>query len=166
MAGHSCRAQMLLHRALLVLHFLSKEEAAGNGKVPQPPGARSQQVEDRVQPRALLSVVRIVPKACVMKPRPHASSELFERQPEHVLLVEPIELLGIEDRPAAANAREPKDLGELDARKNLAVAATRRPAEQREKVDHGLRQVSLSRVLHHRGRTMPLTQALAIGAEN
>ena len=49
--------------------------------------------------------------------------------------------------------------------KDLAIGA-RRPAEQREEVDHRFGQIALPRVLDHRGRAMTLAQPLLVGSED
>ena len=51
------------------------------------------------------------------------------------------------------------------AREQLLVAAGR-PSQERQEVDHRLRQVAEAGVLHHRGRAVPLAQALLVGAED
>ena len=67
--------------------------------------------------------------------------ELVGRQPGNVLLVEPVELFGVEDGVAAADAFERERCDQLVAREQFLVAA-RRPSEQRQEVDHRLGQIS------------------------
>ena len=62
--------------------------------------------------------------------------------------------------PSSANARD-----QLVAREDLLIVA-RRPAEQREKVEHRLGQIALPRVLGHRRRAVALAQPLLVGPEN
>ena len=49
---------------------------------------------------------------------------------------------------------------------NSSSSRARRPAEQREEVDHPLGDVALPLVFHHRGRAVPLAQALLVGAHD
>ena len=90
---------------------------------------------------------RLVPHARRVEERADAHRELIRREPRDVLRVEPVELLGVEDDVATADAVEREDGAELLTREQLLVRA-RRPAEQREKVHHRLGQVPLPRVLH------------------
>ena len=62
--------------------------------------------------------------------------------------------------PSSVNARD-----QLVAREQLLVAA-RRPAEQREEIDHRLGQIALLLVLRHRRRAVALAQPLLVGPEN
>src|SRR5205085_7303195 len=101
-----------------------------------------------------------------LEERLQTAAEFVWRQARDVLLVHPIELLGVEHSVTAGDAVEIEGFGELIEREQLAVAAARRPAEKREEVDHRLRQVTLTRILHHRRRAVTLAEALLVGAED
>ena len=78
--------------------------------------------------------------------RTHPRQQLVGREPRQVLRVEPVELLGIEDGVAAADALEREARDELVAREASLVAAGR-PAEQRQEIHHRFRQIALPLVL-------------------
>src|SRR5437588_13023341 len=82
-----------------------------------------------------------------------------------MLVVEPIELLRIEDRIAAADAVEGERVDHLGARHYLAIAA-RRPSEQTEKIHHRFRDVPHPLIYGHRRRAMPFAEPLLVGAED
>src|SRR6185369_8769296 len=92
--------------------------------------------------------------------------ELVRREPHDVLLVEPLELLGIENRIAAADTVERKQLDQLVLTEQLAVARSGRPPEQPEKVHHRFREKSLTCVFHDGRRAVTLAEALLVRTEN
>ena len=107
----------------------------------------------------------IAPEAGVPEERRDAVRELAGRQPHHLLLVEPIELVGIEDRVSAADALERETVHELRLREELLVRPGR-PSKQREEIDHRLGKIPKPLVLRHRRRAMTFAQALLVGAED
>ena len=114
----------------------------------------------------LLAQKRLVPECCRFQPRTDADCERFGRQLENVLLIEPVEFFRIEDRAAAADAGEIEYFGQFPAGEQFTIAGSWRPAQQRQKIHHGLGQIALSRVLHHGRRAMPLAQALPVRSKN
>ena len=72
---------------------------------------------------------------------------------------------GIEHGVAAADVLERERGNQLVARHQLAIAAGR-PAKQGEEIDHRLRHVPHRLVFGHRGRAMPLAQALLVRPED
>src|SRR6266540_497657 len=92
-------------------------------------------------------------------------NQLFVRERQQMLLIEPVELFRVEDGVSAADAFEREPIDQLACRKQLLIAA-RRPAKQREEVDHGLADVALTLVLHDRRGAMPLAQALLVGSHD
>ena len=97
--------------------------------------------------------------------RLHAGGKIRRRQPHDVLLVEPVELVLAEDGVAAADAFERERGDELVAREDLLIGS-RRPAEEREEVDHGLGKIAEAVILHHRRRAVPLAQTLLVRPED
>src|SRR6185503_15548257 len=125
-----------------------------------------QQFEHREEPAVLLAQKRWIPQASFFETRTNARRQLLRRKRDDVVLIEPVELLRIEDRTAAADSRQVEDFGEFLAREQLAIAATRRPPEEREKIQHRFRQISLTRVFHHRRGAMTLAEPFLVGPEN
>jgi hypothetical protein len=85
--------------------------------------ARLQQLEDLRDPGGLAADECIAPQARLPQARLYARQELRGRQACDVLLIEPVQLLGIEDGVSAADALEGEELRELVAREHFAVAA-------------------------------------------
>src|SRR5438876_1774266 len=104
MLTHS--AQMLVDGFRVVLDRVSKKEASLRGEISETFDARLQQLEHGKEPRVTISKVRLIPESGGLKPRLHSPRELVGRQPHHVLLVEPVELVRIEDGVAAADTLE------------------------------------------------------------
>ena len=77
--------------------------------------------------------ITVAPETRGFEPRLETRGELVRRQPHDVLLVEPVELFGVEHGVAAADPLERERRDELVAREQLAIAAAGRPAEQRRK---------------------------------
>ena len=93
------------------------------------------------------------------------AEQLVRAQPRQILGVEPVELLRIEHRVAAADAVERERLDQLVARHHFAIVAGR-PSQQAEKIHHGVGKVSEPLVFGHRRRAMSLAEALLVGSEN
>ena len=119
-----------------------------------------------MEPLPPLVLERVVPEPLFEEQRLDAARDLVAREPRDVLAVEPLELLGVEHGVARADAVERERLHQFLAREQLAVAFARRPAEQRQEVEHRLGQEPLPLVLHHRRRAMALAQASLVGAED
>src|SRR5581483_2340702 len=113
-----------------------EKETAELREVAKPLRARLQQLQNGEQPRMAARHVLVVPEPVGLEPRLDASRELVRRHPPQMVLVEPLELLGIENGVAAADAVEREHRRELVAREDLAIAAPRRPPEEREKIHH------------------------------
>ena len=121
------------------------------------------QIEDGHDPRGLVRLERR--RATVRRPETPPRSGASRSPPRRradVLLVEPVELLGLKTALPPLMPSSAKRRDQLVAREHFAIAA-RRPAEQREKVDHRFRQVALALVLHHRRRAVALAQPLLVG---
>ena len=82
-----------------------------------------------------------------------------------VLLIEPVQLLRIEHRVAAADAFEREQGYEFLAREQLTITA-RGPSEECKEVHHRFREVPEAVVLHHRRCAMTLAQSLLVGTED
>ena len=82
-----------------------------------------------------------------------------------MLLVEPFQLVRVEDGVSAADAFERERIHELVGREHLLIRPGR-PPEKREEIHHRLGQNSLSRVLHHGGGAVTLAQSLLVGTED
>ena len=107
-AGYFCTA------AGVVIDLLHEEQPAVVDELTEFPGARLQQFDDALAARR----ARCRPKLSRHRPASRSSGvrrddQLAGRQPHDVLLVEPVELLGIEDGVAAADALEREALDEL-----------------------------------------------------
>src|SRR4051812_9014185 len=105
------------------------------------------------------------PEARVAQCGLYTPRQFVERQPLNVLLIEPVELLWIEDRVATADPFKRERCNQFVAREQLAIVSWR-PAEQREEVDHRFWQVPKALVLHHRRRAMPFAQSFFVRPEN
>ena len=119
----------------------------------------AQQHRDRPGGR---SRARVEPGA--LEVRREAPTELGLGQPLHVLLVHPLELVGVESRRRGTDRVEVEPRDELLAREDLVVAV--RPAEPREEVDDRLGQVAQLLVLHHAHRAVPLRELLPVLAQH
>jgi hypothetical protein len=108
---------------------------------------------------------RVRPQTGGLQFRTDTPDQVVSGQPRDVLRVEPVELLGIEDSVAAADALERETRNQLVAREDLLVAAGR-PAEQRQEVHHRLGEIALALVLGHRRGAVPLAQAFLVGTED
>ena len=125
-----------VRRLRVVLDLIDEEEPALRDEVVQTLDARLQQLEHRKEPGVPIREVGLVPESCLPERRLETPRELVGRQAHDVLLVEPVELLLIEDGVAAADAVERERLDQLLPAEQLAVAGTGRPAEQREEIHH------------------------------
>ena len=76
------------------------------------------------------------------------------------MVVHPAELVEIQLRRRHRQVRAVEPLHQLLAREDLVVAVA--PAQPRQIVDDGIRQVAILLVLQHRHRTMPLGKLLAV----
>ncbi len=81
-----------------------------------------------------------------------------------MLVIDPLQLVGVESRRRGIDVREVEPGDELLAREDLVVAV--RPAEAREIVDHRLGQKAVVRVLHDADRAVALGELGAVGAEH
>ena len=95
----------------------------------------------------------------------HPRGKLVRRQPRDMLRVHPVEFFAIEHGVADADPFERERRHELVTREDLLIVAWR-PSEQRQKIHHRLRQITLARVLHDGRRAVSLTQAFLVAAEN
>src|SRR5438445_3286209 len=125
MFPHSVDPHVPGDRSFVVRDRVREEEATLRDEVAEPPRPRLEQLEHRKKPRVPISKIRVVPEIFGSEPRLQTSAELVRREPRHVLLVEPIELLGIEHGVAAADALDRKRVDELLAREELAIVAGR-----------------------------------------
>src|SRR5262245_4778545 len=150
MLGCALDAQVLVDRGFVVLDGVAgrEEELAQRGEVVEPTDAWPQQLEDREEPRAAVADELVAPQALRLERRLDAGRELVRREPRDVLLIEPVELLLVEDRVPSADAFQREQRDELVAREDLAIRGGRagRPAEERQEIRHRFRQESLPRV--------------------
>ena len=77
-----------------------------------------------------------------------------------VFLIEPCQFFRIEAPGRSADALEIEPLGQFLAAEDLGIAM--RPAQAREKVDHGVRKVAVLGVLHQRRGAVAFGELLAI----
>src|SRR5437870_2761214 len=126
---------MLVDGRRVVLNVVSEKESALSDEIMKPASARLQQLEHRKEPRVTGAEIAVVPDSSLLQKWLESSAQLVGRQPRDVLLVEPIELLLIEDRVAAADAFEPERRRQLVAREYLLIGA-RRPSKQRQEIHH------------------------------
>src|SRR5205823_7416961 len=105
--------------------------------------ARHEQFEHSKKPRVTRREEVIFPEARGFERRLEPQRELQRRQARKMLLVEPVELVGIEHSVAAADALESENVAQLLLRKDFLVARAGRPSEHREKVDHRFGNVAL-----------------------
>ena len=117
-----------------------------------------------IHPASLVSSASRHKPAAISRSLIRASNS-SRRHPRDVLLVEPVQLLRIEDGVAAADAFEREQLDQLLAREHFAVA-TRRPSEQRQEIHHGLGKVPETLVLDDRRRAVTLAQPFLVGPED
>jgi len=85
--------------------------------------------QDRLTPTEIEQRAAAFAKAPPLVLKAIPASELDRRQPENVLLVEPVEFVRIEDGVPAADPAELKTLGQLLPREQLLIPAAGRPAE-------------------------------------
>src|SRR6185437_8558813 len=103
--------------------------------------SRGEQPQNPLDPGCLRRFERVAPQARIDQAALDTAEQLGGRQPGDVLLVEPVKLLGIEDRVAAADPFEREQLDQFVAREHLAIAA-RGPSEQRQEIHHRLGQIT------------------------
>src|ERR1700676_4992434 len=139
---------MFLDSRRIELNRIREEEPPVRREIIQTTGARFQQLEHRKEPCMSLVDIALVPEAGRFKDRLEPDGKLVGCQPGDVLLTEPLQFFRIEHRITAADSFQPESGGELISTEKELTVAPGRPAEQREKVDHRLGQVSLPRVLH------------------
>ena len=94
--------------------------------------------------------------------RPQALEQLLRRQAPHVLPVQPLQLLDVEDGPAERDALERERLHELLERELLALVG-HRPAHEGEVVEHRLREVARAPVEVEADRVLALRDLRAVG---
>ena len=123
MLAHSVSTQMFLHGRRVVLHRVREEEPPLRHEVVQAPGARLQQLEDGEEPRVTIAEIALVPQRRVLQARLEPAAELVRRQTRDVLLIEPVELLRVEDRIPAADPFEAEPGGEAVTTEQLVVSA-------------------------------------------
>ena len=70
-----------------------------------------------------LSHVAVAPELCRLEERLEANGQLAGRQPRDVLLIEPVQLLWIEHRVAAADSPQRELRHQFVPREDLAVRA-------------------------------------------
>ena len=151
------RREVFRHRRRVVVRRRVEEGFELLDELGQPPRARSQQ---RQHARPPVCFVRCRIGA---EKRLQSVHELGVGQPQQVLMVEPVELLGVEHGVAAADAVEREGRDELVTGEQLPVALARRPAEQRQEVHHRVRQIAERRVLRDGRGAVALAQPLLVG---
>src|SRR5690606_10811404 len=91
--------------------------------------------------------------------------DLLRPHPADVLAVEPLELARVEDGALEIDPFEREPLDQLRDVEDLLVGPGG-PAEEREEVDHGLRQDALVTVLSDGRGAVALGEPLAVRAED
>src|SRR6185436_19725180 len=116
---------MLVDRGCVVLQRIAEEEASLRREIVEPLRARLQQFEYRVEPRVPIAEVLVAPDTGLLERRFEPARELVRGDPHEMLLIEPVELLGIEDRVSPADPFERERRDQLIAREQLAIVAGR-----------------------------------------
>ena len=163
--AHSRDGKVLLHRGLVESDGLIEERTAIVDELAELLRPRLKERHHAQEPLALVAVEGRPPQTGVGEERLHACGEIAGGQPADVLLIEPVELFLTEDGVAAADALERERGDELVAREELLVSS-RRPAEEREEVDHRFGKIAEAVVFHHRGGPVTLAQPFLVRAED
>ena len=108
--------------------------------VRQPLRARLQQRENPAHPWELVTGQRLPPQAGRLESGRESRQQFFVRKREQVLMVEPVQLLGVEDGVAAADALEREAIDELADRQQLFIRcpATSRAATRKLTIPSGM----------------------------
>src|SRR6188508_295476 len=122
---------MFRDRRRVVLHIALKKRTHFLGELIEFLHAWTDQYEQAHKPVTATVQVIGCPESTLMQDRLEPSREFVERQAQDVLLIEPIELLGIEDCIPTADALQGERPDQVVAREQFAVVA-RRPAKQGE----------------------------------
>src|SRR5436190_17540326 len=97
MFAHPGSAQVLVHGGLVVLDCVGEEESSELWKLAEPLRARFQLLEHRKKPWTTIGEQRVVPQARFRQRGTQSVAQLLQGQARDVLLVEPVEFLGVED---------------------------------------------------------------------
>src|SRR5437773_1699065 len=90
------RPQVLVHRGLIEINAIGKQEPSLIDEIPQALDTWLEELDHGIEPRPPLAQVRVVPQAGGLEERPDTRRELRRRQLHDVLLIEPVQLLGVE----------------------------------------------------------------------
>ena len=90
-------------------------------EITEPLRARPQQLEHGGEPGVSIAEIVVAPQPGRFEPGPHPRRELVGGEPQDVLLVEPVQLLGIEHRVAAADPLEREGADQRLAREHFSV---------------------------------------------
>ena len=125
MLVHTRRAQVLRRpRPRRTRSSSVKKNRPSVDEIVEPLRARLQQLEHGEKPRVpIAEIARRSTARAASNDGFSRARELVRREPHQVLLVEPVELLGVEDRVAAADALERERRDELVAREHLPIVA-------------------------------------------
>ena len=142
-----------------------EEETALHDEVAHPFHARPEQIDDREEPGVAIADELVPPQPLGLEERFEAARELIRRETHDVLLVEPVELLGIED-PALPPL--------IPSSANPATSSSRVKTSRSFPGDHpsSARKLNTASgrypfgVLHDRRGTMPLAQPLLVVTED
>src|SRR3989441_9877433 len=104
---------MLVDRRGIEFDRANEEESSVCGEIVEALRARLQQLEDREEPRVTLAEIVVAPESGGFERGLDSARELVGREPHDVLLIEPIQFLGIEHRIPAADAIERERLHDV-----------------------------------------------------
>src|SRR5262245_4971938 len=138
---------MFRNRRWIVLHMLLKERTHLLDELIEFLHSRPDQFNQADKPFAPIAGELGAPESRLTQDRLETPRELVDRQPQDVLLVEPVKLLRAEDSVPAADTLERERRDQLIACEELSIVAWR-PAEERKEIHHGLREVTEALVFH------------------
>jgi hypothetical protein len=122
MVSHAVHMEVLGDGGWVVFHGVAEEEFTQLEELIQSLRAGPQELEHGEKPGVAFAQIRLVPHACSVEKRPQPSRQLVGRETEQVLLIEPVELVGIEDRIASADAAEVERGDQLVACEQFLIA--------------------------------------------
>src|SRR5689334_12587458 len=104
---------MLLHGLRVERYRVIEKETAEHRELIEPLRTHLQEFEYGREPCTAIPEVLVAPQSGFEKERTEAARELVWRQPHHVLLIEPVQLLGIEHGVSATDPRQIEHILEL-----------------------------------------------------
>src|SRR5262245_20002170 len=106
MGCHSVAVEVGGNRVWIVFNDVDEEESTHLQELIQSLRAGLEKLEHGEEPRVPFSQIGFVPHACRLEQRFQSPRQLVRCKTEYVLLIEPVELIGIEDRIACADTAQ------------------------------------------------------------